>query len=267
MGTVAAIKEAYQAYFSTGGYGVLFIVAALWFAAAKGPGSRENRIKQLLGPLAVLGAVCACPLSAKLIMLAAGEDVYWRVFWMFPVLFILAAAGTVLVCERRTRRGKALAALCCAGMIALNGSFVFGDAFFTKRENNFKLPTPVIRVADAVNAHAKANNIRRKKTVSPASIAVYLRIYDASIRQRYGRYTLMHSPENNILCTQINKDQINYRYLTARAQMARIRYIILTSQTDDRAQMEALGYENIYDDTGYAVYFDTRYYKKTRSHS
>ena len=257
MGTLISIKNAYQAYFGGGGYAVMFVVAAVWFFRHDRYGERARR---LLGPAAILAVITACPITAKLFMVIAGVDVYWRIFWLFPVFFLLAAAAAEVVSARPSRPGRILAGGLCFLMIAVNGTFVFGDAFFTARENNFKLPTPVIRVADAINQHARENGIRKKKTVSPAEVAVYIRIYDPTIRQRYGRYSLMHEAESLPLTEEINKDAPDLDLIHKRAKQGKLRYVVLKKIADDRAKMEALGYECIYDDTGFVVYFRRKYY-------
>ncbi len=263
MGTLLSIKQSYQAYFSTGGYGVMFVVAALWLLRCR---KYEEKVRRLLGPVAIMAIVVACPLTAKIFMVVAGADVYWRSFWLFPVFFVLAAAGVELIHIRPAGWSRLLVGALCVGMIAVNGTFVFGDSFFTPRENNFKLPTQVIRVADAINAHAKTNRIKkRKKTVSPAEIAVYIRIYDATIRQRYGRYSLMHEAEDLPLTEEINKDDPDLERIDTLVQKSKLRYVVLKQQADDREKMETLGYECIYDDTGYVVYFRTACYRKKKT--
>ena len=261
MKLIFAVKNAYQAYFGTGGYGVMFVVAVIWLVRGR---YYEDKIKRLLGPAAILAIIAACPLTAKLFMIVAGEDVYWRIFWLFPVYFVLAAAGAQLISGSSSGWKKAAAGAFCVGLIALNGPFVLGDSFFTARENNFKLPTPVIRVADAINAHAQEYHIKNKKTVSPAEIAVYIRIYDPTIRQRYGRYSLMHEAESLPLTDEINKNAPDLEKIDKLVKKSKLRYVTLKEQADDREKMEALGYECIYDDTGYAVYFRTACYKKKK---
>lgn len=261
MNLLLSIKRAYQAYFGTGGYGVMFVVAVIWLLRGR---HYEEKVKRLLGPAAILAILTACPLTAKLFMIIAGEDVYWRIFWIFPIYFVLAAAGAQLICSGSTGWKRAAVGALCVGMIAINGTFVLGSSFFTARENNFKLPTPVIRVADAINAHAKEYHIKNKKTVSPAEIAVYIRIYDATIRQRYGRYSLMHEAEALPLTDEINKNNPDLEKIDKLVKKGKLRYVTLKEQADDREKMEALGYECIYDDTGYAVYFRTACYKKKK---
>ena len=162
---------------------------------------------------------------------------------------------------------RILAGALCVGMIAINGTFVFGDSYVTPRENNFKLPTQVIRVADAINQHAKANRIRKKRTVSPAEIAIYIRIYDATIRQRYGRYSLMHEAESLPLTDEINKTDPDLTLIDKLVKKGKLRYVVLKQQADDRKLMETLGYECIYDDTGFTVYFRTACYRRKKTGS
>ena len=258
MNMILAVRDAYQAHFGTGGYGVMFVAAVIWLLRCR---DCEEKAKRLLGPMAVLALLTACPLTAKLFMLVAGEDVYWRIFWLFPVYFVLAAAGSAFIYRMPSGWKRALTGVLCIGMVAINGTFVLGSAFFTPRENNFKLPTPVIRIADAVNAHAMENHIRKKKSVYPAQIAVYIRIYDATILQRYGRFSLTHDVGEDRISKEINKEELDFEKIDTFAKKYKLRYVTLEKRKDDREKMEALGYECIYDDVGYVVYFRTKYYK------
>ena len=285
MRTIQSVLAWYHQYFGTGAMGLAFALALVWLWK-KRRGFAQSMALALTG--IVISAVCFFPLTARVIMKIIGERVYWRVFWMLPLVSVLALAMTELVSQAgreddestnggtkrasvrlldNKRLRKTGAALLCLVLIGINGSFVFSDTFFTPRENNYKLPTPVIRVADAIQSHAKASHIkkRRRRIVGPISIAETIRLYDAGLKQYYGRSAESNPAMQGTLYQQINADEPDYELLAECVRRARLRYVILTTSQDNREAMENLAFEVIFDDNGYVVYFDmTRYRGKLR---
>ena len=149
-------------------------------------------------------------------------------------------------------------ALLCLGVIAGSGSFVFTDEYFGKSENVYKVPAEVKAVADVIEEHSQLHQVK-KRTVSPYGVATYIRIYDASIRQRYGRNMVANSNKQTILYGQINADEPDYELLAEKARKKKCVYVILMRVADDEKTMNGLNYEKIYDGPRFKVYFDLNY--------
>lgn len=248
----------FRSYFAGSGFGLLFFVclAALFFYR------KEKRIRNsLLWPLLLICLAVFCPVTGWLLMKLVGADVYWRMYWLLPVVPLAAFLGTKLVYLMKGKGKRILLAALCMALIAVNGTFVFSDTYFEERENNYKLPTEVIWVADAINEHARENRIKRKKIVAPSSVAVYIRIYDASIRQRYGRNVVNNENAQLEFYQQVNSEEPDYEILAERVKNAKCRYVVLKAQADNQETMEDLAFEKIYDSSSYVVYFNLDFQK------
>lgn len=104
----------------------------------------------------------------------------------------------------------------------------------------------------------------RKKIVAPAEIAVYIRIYDATIQQRYGR-DMVNIPSNQTkLYKEVNSENPNFDILAEGVRKAKSRYVVLSHEADNEAAMEGFNFEKIYESPSYDVYFNLRYRKKEK---
>ncbi len=248
----------YGDYFAGSGFGLLFFVClgVLFFW------KRERQIRNsLFWPSLVITLAVFCPVTGWLIMKLVGSDVYWRLYWLLPVVPLAAFLGTKLVYLAKGKGKRILIAAVCLVLIGANGTFVFSDTYFEDRENNYKLPTEVIWVADAINQHASENRIKRKKILAPSFVAVYIRIYDASIRQRYGRNLVNNPDAQKEVYQLINSDDPDYERLAERVKKAKNRYAVLKDAADDQSAMESLGFEKIYDSDSFDVYFNLDFQK------
>lgn len=153
------ILTRYGDYFADSGFGLLFVVCLLFLFLWKKDREIHNA---LFWPAAVLTIVVFCPVSGFIIMKLDEASVYWRVYWLLPVVLLAAFAATKLVYLVKGRGKQILLGLVCIVIVAVNGTFVFSDTYFEKKENNYKLPTEVIWVADAINEHAEENRIKKK---------------------------------------------------------------------------------------------------------
>lgn len=251
------IISRYKDYFGNGRFGWIFVLSLLFLVFWRRGGKTR---KALLWPTLLLGSLIFCPWTARQIMRMIGEDVYWRAYWLLPVILLAAYAGTEFVSIFRAKWKQGMAAILCIGLIVVNGSFLFTDQYFGESDNVYKLPSEVVAVADAINEHAAVHDVARR-TVSPIGIATYLRIYDGSMRQHYGRSMIAGRVSQTQLYCQVNADEPNFELLAERARKAKCRYVVLMRKVDDEEIMNGFNYEKIYDGPYFKVYFDRNYQK------
>ena len=237
-----AIVMWYKDYFRSSRFGLLLLLCLIFLLLRK---KNKPTRKALFWPTLLLCIVIFCPLTARYIMKLVGQDVYWRVYWLLPIILLAAYAGTELVSALKRRWKQILAAVVCIVLIGMNGSFVFTDRYFGEKDNVYKVPGEVVAVADAIEEHAQLNHIR-KKSVSPMEI---------------GRNMVTgHKAQTQLYC-QINADEPDYEVLAEKARKKKCRYVVLRRVAEDEDAMEALNYERIYETENFSVYVDRNYLK------
>ena len=112
-----------------------------------------------------------------------------RIYWLLPVIWVIAYGLTLLVSRLRAKNewlGFAVVILLSAGLILVGKPLVTEDNF-TKAENIYKLPDEVIETVDKINADYDAGLSESRKVALPEELAVYARLYDGTLPLLYGR--------------------------------------------------------------------------------
>lgn len=259
IGTVwETVWESGKAYF--GGSGIWLLAAAVLAVLLVGMWGKDRK-RTLAYPVLLVLAVCFCPVTAWVLIKMIGALVYWRGFWMLPIVLLVAFGAVEFVTRFRGRGKRILTVGLCIGLIAVNGSFVFTDQWFTRKENNFKLPTEVIWVADAINHHAEEYEIQKKKIAAPSGISTYIRIYDASISQVYGR-TMANKENPSELFQEVHAKEHDYDSLIQKVRKKKCRYLVLNKNEKNEKELEARNFHKIYESPSYEVYFNGNFRKE-----
>ena len=86
----------YKGYIGTGMIAGLFLVVLVWlFVSEK---NRNTRIVFIYMPAVVL-LLFFCPFFAKIVNLFTGEEIYYRILWLVPVVPVLAYAAVRLMLQ------------------------------------------------------------------------------------------------------------------------------------------------------------------------
>ncbi len=219
---------------------------------------RKDKMAGLLAVyMAVTTGIFFFPVTALIIQKLLGESVYFRTIWLVPVIPGGAYFLTQVVYLRSKKWMRALALICACAFIILTGEPVFSDTYFSKRENNFKMPTEVIYVADAINQHAQENGVEEKRIIGPADVATYIRLYDATIIQKFGRETANKPSKQRRVYGWIHSDEPEYDRLCKAARNLEYCYIVFRTRSDDEEAMKNNHFEKIFGDDTFVVYFDT----------
>lgn len=193
------ILENYHMYNMAGMYTALFL-AALLFLYLKEK-SREWHPTLLYSSLLLL-AVIFNPVTAKLMTkFMSGEEVYWRMFWLLPMLPVIAYVAVCILEEQKETKKKAVVFLALFFVVVLSGDFVYtgntivynGSSFFElgknfeKANNPYKVPDEVIEVCEIIEKEDGGKKNHSPRVIVPWELVSYIRQYDANIEMLYGR--------------------------------------------------------------------------------
>lgn len=199
------IFSMWQMYWSGGFYQYLLLASAVYLLIFR---RKKQSTRQVLAFSFVLLLIFVCPFTAKIIRACIGQSVYWRVLWLLPAIPVIALAAAEFLSGRKSKLLQAALLLLCCIVIALSGKDMFSDGNYTLTVNRQKVPDDVAHVCNMVLEEAEKDGLSDVCLVSDEYLCSYVRVYEPSIRQPYGRrgmgslvisnerlYRLMHQEE------------------------------------------------------------------------
>lgn len=248
------IKTAIQQYYEFNGTGLhiaLFLFSILYLIVAKD--EKDNR-KLFVGYTVVFAAIYLCPITAKIIMkYCIGELVYWRMFWLLPMIIVLAYVLAKWQGKAETRIQSIGFLAAAVAVIAITGSFVYSANNFSKAENANKLPPATIHICDIIQKDAGKEEV---KVLVPNELLCSIRQYNANIKMPYGRNALKGQKLG------VNQQQMYDMMTNGVSNWDDLAYVLKDSQCNyfvylsglGTEELVANGYEKIAETDGYSIY-------------
>ncbi len=219
----------------------------------------------------IMLVIIYCPITAKVLMAFMGDNVYWRMFWLLPIIPVLGVAmvefvGLVIKAFDRIFSGKkwagaaavALVVAIYAGLLYGGGYFVYQDGNVIWAKNPEKLPPEIVDIIEAVNSDYEAAPEGEKKVAAVGTIVPFIRQYDSTILLTYGRSTVQKEDKNGTrgeiyeqLTNELSPDYDRIEKLLKKTDTTYL--IIANNMSVDAGEMSGHGYEVIYDNGAYTL--------------
>lgn len=178
----AAWKEMFaflQGYYNNG---IILYIYVVSFATIMLLGGRHLR-KCIGWPTLVIMIVVFNPVFYRYVWLKCFNYGYWRVFWLFPVGFVISAAAIVWLEKIKQRKKQAVFLLAALVILGCNGKNMFSkQLFYSDTKNIYKLPQEAIDVSDAL-----LELDTEPRVVMCSQLYSYIRQYSTDIKMMYGR--------------------------------------------------------------------------------
>lgn len=194
-----------------------------------------------------------CPWTSWLITKAIGTLVYWRMLWLMPLPVIIAYAMVKFWCriEKKWQKGVSIAVF--AGLLVALGQFIYIDGCpYETRANWEKIPASPVAICDIVNAN-RGSEDEWVLLAAPEDMVPYIRVYDASIHQVYGRKGNYWKPGSGgrYIVKALDDDVLDYETLVKKCRKIKCNYIVLPDgegRIDGMAQyhFEVIGWVGSY---------------------
>lgn len=124
------------------------------------------------------------PITAYVIAeFCVGQNVYWRMLWLFQAGVIIAYAGGLFY-EKAKGVWKFNVAMIACLVVILSGTFIYGKGQYYIAENPYKIPQDVLGACDIIREQADEEH---PLAAGDYDFACYARVYDADIQMPYGR--------------------------------------------------------------------------------
>ena len=92
------------------------------------------------------------PLFAKIMKMIIGADVYWRMYWLFPIGITIAYIFTEFAfMNSKTSKKIVINLVGAIIVIMLSGKLVYTSDFFKEVNNPYKIPDEVFEIIDMVS--------------------------------------------------------------------------------------------------------------------
>lgn len=143
-----------------------------------------KRLRKLIGwPVLALMVIVFNPVFYRYVWQKCFYYGYWRIFWLFPVAFVIGAAAIVWYEKIKQQKKQLVFLLVLIFLIGCNGKNMFvKQMFYTDTRNAYKLPQEAIDVADAL-----LELDTEPRVVMCSELYSYVRQYSTDIKMMYGR--------------------------------------------------------------------------------
>ena len=253
------IKEMYRLYTGFGwGMHIFLNMLCLFYLAFSNREEKKSTDKFFIWFSLLWAIIYACPLSAHIIMkYCEGAEVYWRMFWVLPTTITIAYTGTVIVFDisKKQKAKRILAIISIIGIIAFSG-YPMHHVYNTDKQTESGVPAELERLCDLMMYDARTRGISDVKVISGDEYVPYIRQYDGSILQPYGRNVLRDLSSHRI--HEILSDKpISCKKLVKQARKHNCNYLIYKIGDDytTKNNLIACGYEIVAEVDGATLFY------------
>lgn len=252
MEAVQMAAEWLRAYNENGFLWLLFVAGVAYLFVFE----RQHVLGRIfLGYAACFALAYVCPLSAGVIAAAIGADVYWRVLWILPASAYVAYASVRAMERVQKKVPRVLLGLGVAALICLAGKNVYlQDTPYERAVNLEKIPSSPMAICRLVEATREEGETAL--VAAPEDMVGYLRQYDPSILQVYGRRASIEG--GSVFRRALKRDVLPERRLCRAARRIGCNYLVVKSTAVRKKKMKKSGFAQIGQVGSYDVYKDTR---------
>lgn len=238
----------YGAYIGTGMIAGLFLVALIYlFVSEK---NKTTRILFLYMPVIIL-VLYFCPFFATIVYNFVGEEIYYRLLWLVPIVPVLSYAAVKIISDCGEKK-RLIAGASLAAIIMLSGKLVYRSPYFSLAQNAYHVPDTVVKLCDAVAAEEKPVIV-----AFPGEFIQYVRQYNALVCMPYGREVLVDSWNiRDELFLLLETDVLDAEKIAECAKQRGCQYLIFSGEKKIAGSFEDFGYELSDEIDGYVIYRD-----------
>lgn len=243
--SMSSVINTFQNYIGTGSIVIWFLLALLYLLCNEK--QKPRRILFIYTPILLL-LLFFNPLFAKAFFILVGEEIYFRNFWLLPIIVVLAYAAVQIFSSLKGKKAVCFATIVVL-LITFSGKLVYSNPLYTKAENPYHVPNAVVHICDAIEVPG-----HEVMAVFPYELLLYVRQYDPLVRMPYGRDAMMGWRDE--LYNAMEAPVIELDVLVPLTREAGCHYIVLRSGDKIAGNLQDYGLEWLMETDGYVVYID-----------
>ena len=237
--------QTFHNYMGTGLIVIWYLVALIYlFLREK---KRPRRILFVYMPIIVL-LLFFNPLFAGIFKMLVGEEIYFRIGWILPIIVTIAYCVAV-ICEQLKGKRAVLFAAVSLALIVVSGKLVYSSPLYSRAENVYHVPDSVVHICDAIVVPG-----REVMAAFPQELLLYVRQYSSQVCMPYGRTVLMDYYD--ALYEAMNSDVVELETLVPMARAALCHYLVFRQEQEFAGHTEDYGWEIFLETDGYVIYRD-----------
>ena len=208
---------------------ILFVVALIYLFIAEKPFRKTVVLPAVALLIVVLNPVCYTYLWKPMVRYA-----FWRMFWLFPVVPVIALAATCAVLRIRGRLNRkaagVLAAIAMAALIGVGGNCVYSYALtsFSPASNPHKLPGDVLAVGEFL-----LKQDPHPRVVVEQELYSYIRQIYPDITTLYGRnnegFISKIEPRRKEVALTLRNGELNLNHVASCMRELNFDYLVKTA--------------------------------------
>lgn len=243
---MGSVFQTFQNYMGTGLVVIWFLLAVIYlFLCEK---RKPRRILFVYMPVIDL-LLFFNPLFAKLFFSLVGDEIYFRLCWLLPVIVVIAYS-VVVISERLKGRTAVCFVTVALALAALSGKLVYSSPLYSRAENIYHVPDSVVQICDSIVVPG-----REVMAVFPKEMLQYVRQYSPVVCMPYGREVLMGTLDE--LFGTMESETVDLEELVPMTRRRGCHYVVLRQEHKLVGEPAAYGWELFLETEGYAVYRDT----------
>lgn len=185
------------------------------------------------------------------------SGVYWRLFWVIPVVITIAVVLTELVMHIKKEMLRIVIAFIICIVIAKVGVCVFRGGTYQVAENEYQIPQSAVSISDIILEHSEGQNV---KVVVPNEMVTFVRQYTSKVQLLYGRniwgFINTATVEQREVYEAMNAEELDLEMLFEKAVYLGGNYIVFNiNERKLPDDMETYGYQYIGEYENYEVYW------------
>lgn len=230
----------------------IFLLSVIWlFVVEK---RKEVRIIFVYMPATVL-FLFFFPLTAKIMDTFLGEEIYYRLLWLWPVVLTVSYA-VVQLWRNVKEKSRMLVVVVVVMIIVLSGKMMYTSPHYSLAENQYHVPQEVVDICDDIRIDG-----REVMALFPKELVQYVRQYDATICMPFGREAIVYTwGIRDELFYALEEEIIQVDRVATMAKERLCHYVVLSKKDTLNGDFEDYRYELLGEYGEYLVYKDTTMY-------
>lgn len=238
-----ALKIAYNSMFDNKAYLLMALLALLFLFILNKHTDISKYI--LYGSIIIILIVCN-PLIGYVIAIFIGKGVYWRVFWMLPIVIMIAYSITWCI-QKQDKNKKLAVGIIFTLIIVMCGDYMFSSDNFTIVNNAYKVSDETVAVCNMLLADEE--DVR---AIVPLSLSIEVRQYDASIKLLFGRKD--YDKDLKKVVQEIDKDIIDIELIDEYAKKYDCTHVVIKNSSELSESPEEYDWKCISTIGNYIIY-------------